>query len=96
MLTNLEETGGLVEGLHCAVVDDQVARVRVGDDGLQCAGVHVAQVHVSLLALAQATHEHGSGNVQNKTTLKLIKTPKEHVKDEHINRNINISFKCQN
>ena len=55
---DLEEAGRLVEGLHRAVVDGQVARVGVGDDHLQRGGVHVAQVHVGLLALAQTAHEH--------------------------------------
>ena len=55
----LQEAGGLVEGLHCAVADGQVAGVGVGDDDLQRGWVHVPHVDVRLLALAQAAHEHG-------------------------------------
>lgn len=58
--TYLQEAGGLVERLHRAVADGQVARVGVGDDDLQCGGVHVPQVDVGLLALAEAAHEHCS------------------------------------
>lgn len=56
---DLEEAGCFVEGLHRAVADGQVPRVRVGDDDLQGGRVHVPQVDVGLLALAEAAHEHG-------------------------------------
>lgn len=69
---DLEEAGCFVEGLHRAVVDGQVPRVRVGDDDLQGGRVHVPQVDVGLLALAEAAHEHGpavggGGNGDNRS-----------------------------
>lgn len=56
---DLEEAGRFVQWLHRAVADGQVPRVRVGDDDLQGGRVHVPQVDVGLLALAETAHEHG-------------------------------------
>lgn len=56
---DLEEAGRFIERLHRAVADGQVPRVCVGDDDLQGGRVHVPQVDVGLLTLAEAAHEHG-------------------------------------
>lgn len=72
--TDLKEAGGLVERLHGAVADGQVARVGVGDDDLQGGRVHVPQVDVGLFALAEAAHEHRPAGTRRRTISQHVNT----------------------